>query len=118
MSMTETGKGRHHLIQPMVGKCLLCARTMAKRTLGEMKMEAKRQASWCGSKYPQSGAVHRWVTTLWAPKTYVIQRIKYSSKHSAMCLREARAQDRENVHRAHSHEQRPLCARSAAVSHY
>ena len=82
MSMTETGKGRHHLTQPMVGKCLLCARTMAKRTLGEMKMEAKRQASWCGSKHPQDQELPTGGEVAPPPlehPRYVIQRIKYSA---------------------------------------
>lgn len=57
----DKGKKRHLLIQPRGEKCLMCARTVAKRTLGKVEVEDNKQASWCRSEHPKSWGSQNWL---------------------------------------------------------
>lgn len=61
-----------------MGKHLLCARTVAKRTLGKVKMGAKKQVSGAGLRTPRAGAPKNGFTPL-AFSSEVKHRIKPSA---------------------------------------
>lgn len=66
--MTETREKRGIHPSTNMGKPLLCARTVAKRTLGKVKIEAKRQACCIGQSIPKSWGspqVGQWLLPLW-----------------------------------------------------
>lgn len=52
----DKGEKRHLLIQPTGEKCLLCARTVARRTLGKVEVEVISRLLGAGLSTPRAGA--------------------------------------------------------------
>ena len=78
-----------------MGKCLLCARTVAKRTLGKVKMDPKRQTSQCRSEHPQDLGLPtggEMAPPPLAPPSEVKHRIKHSAG-TLQCAQGRQSQD-------------------------
>lgn len=104
-----------------MGKCLLCARTVAKRTLGKVKMEPKRQTSQCRSEHPQDLRLPtggEMAPPALAPPSEVKHRIKHSVG-TLQCVRGRQNQDEgeTSTESKTTFQTLPPCARSVAVSH-
>lgn len=81
MRMTETRekRGIYSLIQPRGEKCLPCARSVAKRTLGKVEVEDNKQASWCRSEHPKGWGFS-------PPPPAFPSEVKQRNEHSAVTL--------------------------------